>query len=37
MDALIGITVTIANLFLIPLAGAWALYRIPAVRRMLFH
>jgi hypothetical protein len=37
MDALTGIAVTVANLFLIPLAGAWLLYRIPAVRRMLFH
>lgn len=37
MDALTGIAVTIANLFLIPLAGAWALYRIPAIRALLFH
>ena len=35
MDALIGIAVTIANLFLIPLAGAWVLYRIPAMRELL--
>lgn len=35
MDALTGIAVTIANLFLIPLAGAWVLYRIPAMRELL--
>ena len=37
MDALTGIAVTVSNLFLVPLAGAWLLYRIPAVRRMLSH
>ena len=35
MDALTSIAVTIANLFLIPLAGAWVLYRVPAMRELL--
>lgn len=37
MDVLTGISVTVANLFLIPLAGAWILYRIPAIRALFFH
>lgn len=37
MDALTGIAVTVTNLFILPIAGAWVLYRIPAVRNLLHH
>ena len=34
---LANVALTLFNLFILPLAGAWILHRVPAMRELLFH